>query len=374
MLIFDRTSPLAGNQEARYDFASGLQEKGGGTAATLTRAGTGYYQPSFSRTASASTNVSRHEQSALLVESASTNYALYNQDFSNAAWGKSNLTAATDTSITDPEGGTGAWKLTADAGGASSYIAQVLGTNCRAMSVWMKKGNVSSASVSMYASGTETSEDGLLNVTLTDEWQRIVVDRMAACNVIGMFVNADVVNGSASAGDYIYVYIPGAYNSGRSTDIKTVAAGVTRVTDAVTIPAAYTPTTFTTTFTIAFDLQVLTDTGAVQRFLSIGNTLGTSIRLINAVDDRFRLFYGTADVSAGTGTLVYGHKYRIVIAANGTNFKLFVDWSKIGETAIAGTAGFITTTNINPNTDAYFRISNYVKYDNYIDDGDIAYA
>lgn len=373
MLVFKKTNPLLGNIEAQFNFASDLTEKSGGTSATLTRAGTGYYQPSFPKSDSETTNVARFEQGELLIESASTNYCLYNEDFSNVAWTNVNVTDAADSSITDPEGGTDAWRLTATATGAA-YVAQVLGTNCRAMSVWLKKGNVDNVSVSLYASGTETAADGLLNVTLTDEWQRVVVDRKAACNVLGIFVHSNQIAGSATAGDYVHVYMPGAYNSGASTDIPTVGSGVTRPTDAASIPAAYTPSTFTTTFGVAMDVTVLTDTGGTNYIFSIGNTLGTSIRLLNAADDRFRMVYGTTIAGDSPGALVYGRKYRVCITANGTSFKMFIDGVKIAEDTIAGTAGVITVTNINPNSDGYFRLSNYIKYDNYISDSEAKYA
>ena len=96
------------SSSAFYDFTLGSLTAG----VTLTRASSGYRYNSSGVLVSETTNVARFDYApvtltarGLLVEEAGTNALTYSEDFSNAAWGKTNTTISADA-VAAPDGTT----------------------------------------------------------------------------------------------------------------------------------------------------------------------------------------------------------------------------------------------------------------------------
>jgi hypothetical protein len=108
--VYGAQPQLVGASPSFYDFSTPLGTLP--TDTTLTRASAGYRYNSSGVLVSETTNVARFDYTpvtltarGLLVEGAGTNALTYSEDFSNAAWGKTNATVSADA-VAAPDGTT----------------------------------------------------------------------------------------------------------------------------------------------------------------------------------------------------------------------------------------------------------------------------
>lgn len=158
-------------------------------------------------------------QSGLLIEGGRTNVVLWNRDLTNAAWTKTNVTAAKDQ--TGPDGvANSASKLTATASDATCLQAITLSSSARAQAVWLKRLTGSGAvSLTMDGGSTWTA------VALTTLWKRLEIPTQTLANPsVGVKL--------ATSGDAIAIdYFQNETGTFSSSEIATTTAQVTRGSD-----------------------------------------------------------------------------------------------------------------------------------------------
>lgn len=127
----------------------------------------------------------------LLIEATRTNLGLHSNDLTNAAWTKSNASAAKTS--TGPDGvANSASRLTASAGNGTCLQSVTSGSATRAYSVWMKRitgtGNIQ---LTVDNGGTWTTK------TITSDWTRVDISQAAVTNPIfgiRIVTNADAID------------------------------------------------------------------------------------------------------------------------------------------------------------------------------------
>lgn len=113
-MVYGAQPQLVGASPSYYDFVAGNTTGLLPTGVTATRASTGYYNNSAGTLVSAAIDAPRftyrHNGTSwvadgLIVEGSATNLVTYSEDFSNAAWGKTNTTVSADA-VASPDGTT----------------------------------------------------------------------------------------------------------------------------------------------------------------------------------------------------------------------------------------------------------------------------
>ncbi len=151
---------------------------------TFTRASSATYVNSSGLVASASANAARFDHTVagvalgLLIEQARTNLALYSDDLTNAAWVKTNCTAA--KTATGPDGvGNSASTLTATAGNATVLQSITSASAQRTTSCWIKRRS-GSGTVEM----TQNNGGTWTAVPVAAGWTRVAIAPAALANPI----------------------------------------------------------------------------------------------------------------------------------------------------------------------------------------------
>jgi len=367
-------NPLSQNLVIDYPLVTDLIDQKGAADGTVTRSTVGNYVSNTSGLLTqAAINAPRFEVPGLMCEGAATNYCLYNEDLTNAAWNfSSNVNALTkDTTVRDPEGGFNAWKLEATATGAA-YLAQVTaGLNSNSGSVWLRKGNVDSCSWGMLANPASTFME---NVDLSGgEWVRRTGVASGASDSILLAVNEDNIFGSSNPGDYILVYLPQLQDGVVPTsDIKTAASSVTRTSEQASLDDANLPAPGAAQ-TIAFDFTIIGDLGSTQSLWKV-NGETTPRRALVSGASRCQLYFGTNFVQSGVDSVDPKQTYRAVISSDGANFTGYIDNVSLGTAAVAGIGGTPTDILLNHSNTGHFHIKNFRVYDTDITADEVKYA
>lgn len=161
---------------------------------------------------------------SLLLEDARTNSMLRANDFSHAAWTKSNCTIG--TGIADPVGGTTACTLTATA--SSGYCLQNLGAGAslvRTNSIWLKR-RTGTGAFNLY----DPSQVNPLVCALTANWQRFF--RIGSAST-----NRDLTVLFATSGDAVDAWCAQQEDGAFATsEIPTTTVAVTRGADTYSLP------------------------------------------------------------------------------------------------------------------------------------------
>lgn len=166
---------------------------------------------------------------SILLEAARTNSHLHANDFSNAAWTKSNCTVG--TVIADPAGGTTACTLTATA--VSGYVQQNIGAGSslvRTNSIWLRR-RTGTGTVSLY----DPLGGNPLSCALTTNWQRFT--RTGTASTV-----RDLVLLFGTSGDAVDAWC-GQQEDGAfaSSEIPTTTVALTRGADVYSLPFTTTP-------------------------------------------------------------------------------------------------------------------------------------
>lgn len=171
-------------------------------------------------------------QQGYLCEPQITNRLLYSEDFSNAAWVKTNVTVTADSTAA-PDGATTADTLTATA--ANGTVIQDLGVVASAKktgSLWLKR-KTGSGNIQLTMDGGT----GWTTVAVGADWTRFEITQTLADEDFGVRI--------VTSGDAVYAWggqIEQANGAGSlswmSTYVPTTSAAVQRKGDALTFPTA----------------------------------------------------------------------------------------------------------------------------------------
>jgi hypothetical protein len=126
----------------KYQAGQGFSSFSGIPGVTFTRTGTAYSETSGGSLTLFGNNRPRITDKGLRIEESRTNSLTWSQDYTNAAWTKSNVTAS--GVVSDPAGGSTGLTVTASAGSAVHELTQSVGTITSAASyaasVFVKQG------------------------------------------------------------------------------------------------------------------------------------------------------------------------------------------------------------------------------------------
>lgn len=161
---------------------------------TFTRSGTALYEDYGGRVITAAANQAGHVGTRV-----AENLLSKPLDLSHGDWDNSNVTVG--TGVSDPDGGTTAFTLTATA--ASAYLREtVFATGDQARnSIWIRR-RTGSGTIQMYTGdGTNSS-----SITITSSWQRIAADATSVTSAgeFGIVIN--------TSGDAVDVWQPMGQN------------------------------------------------------------------------------------------------------------------------------------------------------------------
>jgi hypothetical protein len=216
--------PFAYNATIDLDFANARYVGGDLTLLSLTRATAGFAENLDSTLTSFGSGVLRRTNKGILLEPATVNAALWCSDLTNAAWTKTNCTAAQNQ--TGPDGSTVS-SLTATAGNATCLQAIVLASSARFQSAYIKR----------------LTGSGVINMTMdngatwavvvpTAAWTRVSIPTQTIANpTVGFRI---VTSGDAIA--IAFVQNENAVNI--SSPIFTTTAAATRNADVLQIIGA----------------------------------------------------------------------------------------------------------------------------------------
>lgn len=169
------------------------------------------------------------EARGVLIEPAATNVVLWCRDLTDAAWTKTNCTAAKDQ--TGPDGvSNSASKLTSSASNATCLQSITLASSSRRQSCWIKR-VTGSGVVEM------TTDNGATwtAVTVSASWARVTIPAQTLANpIVGFRI---VTSGDAVAFDFIQNEVGPVETS----EIETTTASATRSADAVSIATSLFP-------------------------------------------------------------------------------------------------------------------------------------
>lgn len=294
---------------------------------TFTRSGTvGPYTDRDGLLDSAAANIPRtewvdwdadgvREQPTLLLEAARTNVALWNRDLTNAAWTKTNVTAAKDQTGIDGVASS-ASKIMATAGNGTCLQAVTLASSARYQSVYVKRVTGSGTiNMTMDNGATWTA----ITVTSTAAWTRVYIPTQTLANpTVGFRI---VTNGDAIAVDFVQ----NEDGTAPTSPIATTTVAVTRNVDTWYAPFTHVPQAMTGL--IEFVEGEATTFGDYRFVADIGNAAetGARLRVTRTVStDEYRVEHWNA-AGAGVGSSVdinpsWGNRIRlrIVLAADGS--------------------------------------------------------
>jgi len=198
--------------------------------------GTAYYGPRMDY------NPATLAKRGLLREMSRTNVVLYNRDLTNAAWTKTNVTAAKDQTGIDGVTNS-ASKITATAGNGTCLQAITLASSARYQSCWVKRVTGSGTiEMTMDNGSTWTA------ITVTGSWTRVAIPTQTLANpTVGFRIVTDT---DAIAIDMVQNEDGTSWTS----EIPTTSASVTRAADDLTA-ALYTADSVTEYYRLVSDLS-----------------------------------------------------------------------------------------------------------------------
>jgi hypothetical protein len=214
--------------ELDIDFVNGRAKNGASMASiasllTCTRASSGYYSNAAGVLTSIGTDTLRYGDQGLLVEEGRTNVVLHNRDLTNAAWTKTDCTAA--KTQTGPDGVVNsASSLTATGANATCLQAITLASSDRFQTAYVKR-LTGSGTVNMTMDNGST----WTVVTVTAGWTRVSIPTQTLANpTVGFRI--------VTSGDAIAIDLVDNENSGSfaTSPIATTTTSVARAQDVIT--------------------------------------------------------------------------------------------------------------------------------------------
>jgi hypothetical protein len=242
------------------------------------------------------------ELQGILVEEARTWLALYNRDFTNAAWTKSNMTAA--KTATGPDGvANSASTLTATAGNATVLQAITSVSAARISSAYVKR-RTGVGTIEM----TQDNGSTWTAVTVTADWTRV---NIAAATLTDPIVGFRIV----TSGDAIDVDFFGhEVGSFITSPIETFGSTVTRAADNISLATSAFPYTKNTQTLMYGGKQNITLSGTPV-FLDVNAGGYRTIIALNQCS-AFDTGGDTMNLTPGTPSLNTPFRYAMAIALN----------------------------------------------------------
>ena len=283
----------------------------------------------------------------LLVEQQSTNLFTYSEDFTNAFWAKTNITATAAAAVS-PTGATNAQRVEATATAATTFTssATAVAATSATFSVYVKQGTGATTANAFllrnsttatnliagtldYSTGVWTYSTGSTGVTVTDAgngWWRVQIAASSGITSGNSLVGyIGFTGGAQTAGNHLFAWgaqleaLPFA-----SSYIPTVASQVTRTSDQTTISAPNFASWYNqpegTLFvefsalgfnTVSESLAMLSDNTSNNILLPFVNSGGTSF--VNVISG------GVTSANLNTGAVTVGavSKHASAYLANG---------------------------------------------------------
>jgi hypothetical protein len=209
-----------------FNFSTGKAWYNGARSAfadvlSTARSSSGTYTPASGTLTSFGSTTLRIGDNGLLTEDSRTNVVLWNRDLTNAAWAKTNATAAKDQVGIDGTSNV-ASSLTATANNATCLQSITLASSARAQTAYVKR-ITGSGDVSMTMDGGST----WTVITLTSAFQRLTIPTQT-------LANPSVGFKLATSGDKIAVdYVQNENGAIETSPIATTTVSVSRAADAV---------------------------------------------------------------------------------------------------------------------------------------------
>jgi hypothetical protein len=254
-----------------FDFRAGALDP----RITFTRASAGWYFNSAGNLTQAATDAPRFDYDpatlqarGLLIEGASTNIALHSRDFTQAAWVKTNITAALNVTGIDGAANS-ASRLTATAANGTA-LQTITSASATHVSSFFARRITGTGTVEI----TQNNGTTWTAITLTSAWQRFNVAAATVTNpVIGFRL---VTSGDVIAVDVAQCEVAGAPTS----PIITGAASVARAADNATVNTL-TPWYNATEGTIFAEYSRAFPAGSTYELSINDGTTGNSISIFN---------------------------------------------------------------------------------------------
>jgi hypothetical protein len=233
----------------------------------------------------------------ILIEESRTNLALYCRDLTNAAWTKTNVTAAKDQTGIDGVANS-ASKITASAGNGTVLQSITLASSQRFQSAYVKR-ITGTGTVEMTTDGGST----WTAITVTASWAKVTIPAQTVTNPsVGFRI---ITNADAIAVDFVQNET-GAF---ATSPIFTTSASVTRVADIIKL--------------------------AGSALSTIGGAAGTVIQEYNLEGDTAATQY---QIYGNTVSPLYFDSSRVIKATNGTNILSSAVTATVGTSIRAGLA------------------------------------
>jgi hypothetical protein len=270
-------------------------------------------------------------QYGILVEPAATNLALYSDDFTNAAWTKSNMNTA--KTATGPDNGTNsASTLTASAGNATALQAITSASSARITGMWVKR-RTGSGNIDL----TQDNGSTWQTMTVTADWTRV---NLTAATLANPTVGIRVVTNADAVDVFGFQHEVG---STLTSTIPTIGSTVTRASDNLQVAVSTIPYD-QTEGTIYFDFKEMTPPAETFLFLwreNDDNTWyldnNTSARRVVGNDG------GGFAVVGSLGAPTYNARVQISNAAKTNDW----DWSIDGGAVAGDTSGALPNAMAN---------------------------
>src|SRR3990167_1391690 len=276
-----------------------------------------------------------------LHEASRTNVVLHNRDLTQAAWAKTNVTAAKDQTGADNIASS-ASKITASAANGTCLQAITLASSARYQSAYVKR-VTGSGVVNMTTEGGATWTP----ITVTSAWTRVTIPPQALTDPsVGFQI---VTNGDAIAVDYVQ----NENGTCPTSAIVTGASAATRAADAVTIPWYRTPEAMTVYahFIERAQPNWTAEGGAERRIVQVGSSGSNdkTLRIIKSnATDVYTVGYTNGTPATVTSSVdvnpVYGSRVEVLgtMTAAGA---VTASARKDGGTAVVGSTSATQTVD-----------------------------
>lgn len=261
---------------------------------TFDRATTATFLDRYGVLQTAAIDVAREEQPGWLIEGASTNEALHNRDLTNAAWTKTNITAAKDATGLDGSANA-ASSLTATAANGTVFQSITLSSQKNTYSVDVKR-KTGTGTIEMTDDGGSTFTDITSSIN-SSTFTRLSITTTQANPSIGFRI---VTNTDAIEVDFNQLEnLPFA-----SSRIPTTTTSVTKATDIVTVVGTDNAALLSGNNSILVTVDALGDADVDQFIIAISSddSLNRSLVFTTGIDTEVDQFISGAATTAITIT------------------------------------------------------------------------
>ncbi len=270
----------------------------------------------------------------LLVEEARTNLCLYSNDLANAAWTKTNCTAA--KTATGPGGvANSASTLTATAGNATCLQAITSASAARITSCYIKR-RTGTGDIEM----TQDNGSTWAAVTVTADWTRV---NIAAATLANPTVGLRIVTSGDAVDVSLFDHEVGSFIT---SPIETVGSTVTRAVDNITmatsvIPSLNTECSMYAELSKPNSVVVGVACSTVEVYADANNRHSMAVRGNTGNFQAATVTAGVtqSDITGGTVTANVNHRHALAAAAN--DFAHYADGTQLG-TDVSGTMPTVT--------------------------------